>query len=132
MGVDEEFFTHHEYSESSNVDSPESFNNSELGISLDITPNWDKSSQGEYHLEQNSREISVKTSQNYSCGVLPSINTFGNVITQLTPLEPMAPVIVQDAHGNCWGGNEQTWDESKTLSLLDANLDFENLVDLVL
>ncbi|XP_068248314.1 forkhead box protein J1-B-like [Palaemon carinicauda] len=59
---------------------------------------------------------------------LPSIHTFCNGLTQLTPLEPAsAPVLVQDAHG--WGP-EVNWDEAKTLSLLDANLDFDNLIDL--
>ncbi|XP_047469968.1 forkhead box protein C1-like [Penaeus chinensis] len=59
---------------------------------------------------------------------LPSISTFCSGLTQLTPLEPSsAPVLVQDAHA--WGP-DASWDEAKTLSLLDANLDFDNLIDL--
>lgn len=103
LGVEEELFTSSEYSEASN-DGADS-----LTSSLDIGSggNWNKGGYGE----------------------LPSINTFCSSLTQLTPLEPStAPVLVQDAHP--YWGPDTNWDEAKTLSLLDANLDFDNLIDL--
>ncbi|XP_045593340.2 forkhead box protein A2 [Procambarus clarkii] len=103
LGVEEDLFTSPEYSEASNDDADS------LTSSLNINNgvNWNKGGYGE----------------------LPSINTFCSSLTQLTPLEPStAPVLVQDAHA-CWGP-DSGWDEAKTLSLLDANLDFDNLIDL--
>lgn len=65
--------------------------------------------------------------------ILPSMSTFRvteEPLMGLTPLEPVSTsVIVQDAHAHCWG-DDYPWDESKTLSMLDANLDFENLIGL--
>lgn len=105
LGVEEDLFTSPEYSEASNDD----------GDSLDINGgNWNKS--GGYE-EQ-----------------LPSMNTLCSSLTPLVPMEPTpaipsaAPVLVQDAHA-CWGP-DTNWDEAKTLSLLDANLDLEHLIDL--
>ncbi|KAA0183325.1 hypothetical protein HAZT_HAZT009562 [Hyalella azteca] len=64
---------------------------------------------------------------------LPSMSSFRvteGPLLGLTPLEPVATsVIVQDAHAHCWG-DDYPWDESKTLSMLDANFDFENLIGL--
>lgn len=103
LGVEEDLFTSPEYSEASNDDAES------LTSSLDInnSGNWNKGGYGE----------------------LPSMNTFCSSLTQLTPLEPSAaPVLVQDAHA-CWG-SDSGWDEAKTLSLLDANLDLDNLIDL--
>ncbi|KAG7154568.1 forkhead box protein J2-like [Homarus americanus] len=103
LGVEEDLFTSPEYSEASNDDADS------LTSSLDIngSGNWNKGGYGEFS----------------------SINTFCSSLTQLTPLEPSAaPVLVQDAHA-CWGP-DSGWDEAKTLSLLDANLDFDNFIDL--
>ena len=65
---------------------------------------------------------------------LPSMSTFrvDDSLSTLTPLEPVSTttsVIVQDAHAHCWG-DDYPWDETKTLSMLDANLDFDHLIDL--
>ncbi|KAK7078447.1 Forkhead box protein E1 [Halocaridina rubra] len=106
LGVEEELFTSPEYSEASN-DEADSLNSV---VSLDVhstSSGWDKDGH---------------------CTELPSMSTFCNGLTQLTPLEPVsAPVLVQDAHG--WGP-DVNWDEARTLSLLDANLDFDNFIDL--
>ena len=64
---------------------------------------------------------------------LPSMSSFKIVdsmptLTQLEPV-PATSVIVQDAHAHCWG-DDYPWDESRTLSMLDANLDFDHLIDL--
>lgn len=104
LGVEEDLFNSPEYSEASNDDADS------LTSSLDINGggDWQKGGYGE----------------------LPSISTFCSNLTQLTPLDPStAPVLVQDAHAPCWG-TDNNWDEAKTLSLLDANLDFDNLIDL--
>ena len=69
---------------------------------------------------------------------LPSMSSFrsqesttdSNVLTPLEPVTTVATsVIVQDAHAHCWG-DDYPWDECKTLSMLDANLDFDHLIDL--
>ncbi|KAK4328484.1 hypothetical protein Pmani_001084 [Petrolisthes manimaculis] len=111
LGVEEDLFTSPEYSEASNDDG-DSFTST-----LDINgTNWSKGGGGGY-VEQ-----------------LPSMNTLCSSLTPLVPMEPApvlpstAPVLVQDAHA-CWGP-DTNWDEAKTLSLLDANLDLENLIDL--
>lgn len=67
-----------------------------------------------------------------SCGSSVNLDDSSATLSNLTPLEPVnstTSVIVQDAHAHCWG-DDYPWDESRTLSMLDANLDFDRLIDL--
>ncbi|KAB7494149.1 Forkhead box protein J1 [Armadillidium nasatum] len=53
----------------------------------------------------------------------------GNLST-LTTLEPVAPVVVQQVNPqSCWTQSHR-WEETKSLSYLEANLDFDKLIDL--
>ena len=82
--------------------------------------------------QQNQHGLSVEEQQQMNLSPLPSMSSFRvEELSTLTPLEPVAAtsVIVQDAHAHCWG-DDYPWDESKTLSMLDANLDFDHLIDL--
>ncbi|XP_066966451.1 forkhead box protein J2-like [Macrobrachium rosenbergii] len=123
LGVDEsELFTSPEYSEASNDDAESLASSLEVKC-VNVVGGGPGAAAGTGGVGDGS---GWGKGGHYT--ELPSIHTFCNGLTQLTPLEPAsAPVLVQDAHG--WGP-EVNWDEAKTLSLLDANLDFDNLIDL--
>ncbi|CAL4166379.1 unnamed protein product, partial [Meganyctiphanes norvegica] len=102
LGVDEDFFTSPDISEASN-DANDCFT---PPLDFNHGTHWIKGNYGE----------------------LPPMSTFCSGLANLTPLEPAAPVLVQDAHAHCWGP-DGPWDEAKTLSVLDANLDFDRYID---
>ncbi|XP_063858687.1 forkhead box protein J3-like [Scylla paramamosain] len=102
-----------------------------LGVEEDLFTSPDCSEASNDDADSLTSSLEINNDGSWSKGVyeeLPSMNTFCNSLTQLRPLEPStAPVLVQDAHA--WGP-DTNWDDSRTLSLLDANLDLENLIDL--
>lgn len=102
-----------------------------LGVEEDLFTSPDCSEASNDDADSLTSSLEINNEGSWNKGVyeeLPSMNTFCNSLTQLRPLEPStAPVLVQDAHA--WGP-DTNWDEAKTLSLLDANLDLENLIDL--
>lgn len=144
LGMEEDLFGSPEYSDANNDERDSLITSFDLGVGLDLavstTNSWEnKASCNMYTNITGNRdcERTLEINENDS-GMLMNIEGSQDLVelhdlegnlTQLTTLEPAAPVVVQHINSQTWS-QEQTWEEARTLSLLEANLDFDKLIDL--
>lgn len=145
LGVDEDLFGSPNYSETSNDGRESLLPSFDLGVGLDlaVSTSWESkiaiSSNEDYDdilCEEYARTLEINENDNILMNMegspqeLIELHDLEGNLSTLTTLEPVAPVVVQQVNPqSCWTQSHR-WEETKSLSYLEANLDFDKLIDL--